>query len=39
MNALPENLSIAVKTDVVKPSELSAVINDTTVDPRNVMGA
>ena len=38
MNALlQESLSIAVKTDAVKPSELSEVIIDTTVEPKNVM--
>jgi hypothetical protein len=30
-------LSIAVKTDAVKPSELSEVINNTTVEPKNMM--
>lgn len=34
---LQESLSIAVKTDAVKPSELSEVIIDTTVEPKNVM--
>jgi transposase, IS5 family len=34
---LQESLSIAVKTDAVKPSELSEVIIDTTVQPKNVM--
>ncbi len=38
MNALlQESLSVAVKTDAVKPSELSEVIIDTTVEPKNVM--
>ena len=34
---LQESLSIAVKTNAVKPSELSEVIVDTTVEPKNVM--
>ena len=34
---LQESLSIAAKTDAVKPSELSEVIIDTTVEPKNVM--
>jgi IS5 family transposase len=34
---LQESLSIAVRTDAVKPSELSEVIIDTTVEPKNVM--
>jgi IS5 family transposase len=34
---LQESLSIAVKTEAVKPSELSEVILDTTVEPKNVM--
>ena len=34
---LQESLSIAVKTDALKPSELSEVIIDTTVEPKNVM--
>ena len=34
---LQESLSIAVKTNAVKPSELSEVIIDTTVEPKNVM--
>jgi IS5 family transposase len=34
---LQESLSIAVKTDAVKPAELSEVIIDTTVQPKNVM--
>jgi len=34
---LQESLSIAVKTDAIKPSELSEVIIDTTVEPKNVM--
>ncbi|KAB2921335.1 MAG: IS5 family transposase, partial [Candidatus Contendobacter sp.] len=34
---LQESLSIAVKTEAVKPSELSEVIIDTTVEPKNVM--
>ena len=38
MNALlQESLSIAVKSDALKPSELSEVIIDTTVEPKNVM--
>jgi Transposase domain (DUF772)/EvpB/VC_A0108, tail sheath N-terminal domain len=38
MNALfQESLSIAVKTDAVKPSELSEMIIDTTVEPKKVM--
>ena len=32
-----ESLSIAVRTEAVKPSELSEVIIDTTVEPKNVM--
>ena len=34
---LQESLAIAVKTEAVKPSELSEVIIDTTVEPKNVM--
>lgn len=34
---LQESLSIAVETEAVKPSELSEVIIDTTVEPKNVM--
>ena len=34
---LQESLSIAVKTDAVKPAELAEVIIDTTVEPKNVM--
>ena len=34
---LQESLSIAVKSDALKPSELSEVIIDTTVAPKNVM--
>ena len=34
---LQESLSIAAKTGAVKPSELSEVIVDTTVQPKNVM--
>jgi IS5 family transposase len=34
---LQESLSIAMRTDAVKPSELSEVIIDTTVEPKNVM--
>lgn len=34
---LQESLSIAVKTEAVEPSELSEVIIDTTVEPKNVM--
>jgi transposase, IS5 family len=34
---LQESLSIAVKTDAVKSAELSEVIIDTTVEPKNVM--
>jgi IS5 family transposase len=38
MNALlQESLSIAVKSDALKPSELSEVTIDTTVEPKNVM--
>ena len=32
---LQESLSIAVKTEAIKPSELSEVMIDTTVEPRN----
>jgi transposase, IS5 family len=34
---LQESLSIATKTEAIKPSELSRVIVDTTVQPKNVM--
>ena len=34
---LQESLAVAAKTGAVKPSELSAVIVDTTVQPKNVM--
>jgi transposase, IS5 family len=34
---LQESLSIATKTGAVKPSQLSEVIIDTTVQPKNVM--
>jgi len=34
---LQESLSIAVKTEAIKPAELSEVIVDTTVEPKNVM--
>lgn len=34
---LQESLSIAVKTEAVKPSEMSDVVIDTTVEPKNVM--
>ena len=34
---LQESLSIAVKTEAIKLSELSEVIIDTTVEPKNVM--
>jgi transposase, IS5 family len=34
---LQESLSIAVRTDAIKPSALSEVIIDTTVEPKNVM--
>jgi IS5 family transposase len=34
---IQESLSIAVRTEAVKPSELSRVIVDTTVQPKNVM--
>src|SRR5215475_8091884 len=34
---LQESLSIAVKTDAIKPSDLNRVIVDTTVQPKNVM--
>ncbi len=34
---LQESLAVATKTGAVKPSELSAVIVDTTVQPKNVM--
>jgi hypothetical protein len=34
---LQESLSIATKTEAIKPSELSRVIVDTTLQPKNVM--
>ena len=34
---LQESLNVAVKTGALKPSELSAVVVDTTVQPKNVM--
>jgi len=34
---LQESLSVAVKTDAIRPSELSRVIVDATVQPKNVM--
>jgi IS5 family transposase len=34
---LQESLSVAIKTGAIKPSELSRVIVDTTVQPKNVM--
>jgi IS5 family transposase len=34
---LQESLSVATRTDALKPSELSRVIVDTTVQPKNVM--
>jgi IS5 family transposase len=34
---LQESLSVAARTDALKPSELSRVIVDTTVQPKNVM--
>lgn len=34
---IQESLSVAVKTKAIKPSELSRVIVDTTVQPKNVM--
>jgi IS5 family transposase len=34
---LQESLSVATKTDAIKPSELSRVIVETTVQPKNVM--
>ena len=34
---LQESLSVATKTQAIKPSELSRVIVDTTVQPKNVM--
>src|ERR1700752_4471742 len=33
---LPESLSVATRTKAIKPSELSRVIVDTTVQPKNV---
>lgn len=33
---IQESLSVAVKTEAIKPSELSRVIVDTTVQPKNV---
>jgi IS5 family transposase len=34
---LQESLSVATKTEAIKPSKLSRVIVDTTVQPKNVM--
>jgi transposase, IS5 family len=34
---LQESLAVAVKTEALKPSELSKVVVDTTVQPKNVM--
>jgi IS5 family transposase len=34
---LQESLAVATKTEAIKPSQLSAVIVDTTVQPKNVM--
>ena len=34
---IQESLSVATRTDAIKPSELSKVIVDTTVQPKNVM--
>src|ERR1700757_480620 len=34
---LPESLSVATKTEAIKPSDLNRVIVDTTVQPKNVM--
>jgi transposase, IS5 family len=34
---LQESLSVAVRTEALKPSELSRIIVDTTVQPKNVM--
>ena len=34
---LQESLAVATRTDAIKPSELSRVIVDTTVKPKNVM--
>jgi IS5 family transposase len=34
---IQESLSVAAKTEAIKPSELSRVIVDTTVQPKNVM--
>ena len=34
---LQESLSVATKTEAIKPSDLSRVIVDTTVQPKNVM--
>jgi len=34
---IQESLSVAVKTEAIRPSELSQVIIDTTVQPKNVM--
>ena len=34
---IQESLSVATRTDAIKPSELSRVIVDTTVQPKNVM--
>jgi IS5 family transposase len=34
--SLQESLSVAARTKAIKPSELSRVIVDTTVQPKNV---
>ena len=34
---LQESLAVATKTEAIKPSDLSQVIVDTTVQPKNVM--
>ena len=34
---IQESLSVATRTDAIKPSELSRVIVDTTVQPKNAM--
>jgi transposase, IS5 family len=34
---LQESLSVAAKTDAIKPSDLSRIIVDTTVQPKNIM--
>ena len=34
---LQESLSVATKTEAIKPSDLNRVIVDTTVQPKNVM--